>query len=574
MNTRNDRMSMRRLAALFAFILAFALVIPGLTMTAKAEAKNVDVKITSFEIQNVKEEKVDQIFFGDMFRLVMDWDAKHLGMSIHEGDYFDITLPEAMRFPSEVTEMDFDVKDKTSGKVVGSGHVTPGAGSIGGTVRITFNKEVENKYNLHGSMWLGAKFEETKINKGVVNDFSVTVNGKATTASVTPLDHGDITNEDLLKWGKPVEGKPKIVRWGARINGAKKNYKNVVLSDELVGEGDETFVEGSFELWRVEFNTNGTIKQQLEKIDLTGKLDLSPDKKRFTIDLGDINGEQYSLHYQTSYNKAGSSLKNTLKLGSQDQETKQHVYTYRSVTSGGDATGDLASRIKLIKVDADDDTIVLKDAVFEVTKPGDPNFAPLELTTGEDGTVTSEPLEQGTYKVKEKKAPKGYEPSDEEFTLEVTRDGGAVQTITNKRLFFEAPVVKKWQDSNNKAGKRPDSVKVQLFANGKELGQPVVLNEANGWSHKWPGLILQENDADIVYSVKELDVPEGYESVVTGDAQNGFTVTNSFVEKNTEGGKKLAKTGFSGGGLALASLVLGGAGAAILVGRRRKHGQE
>lgn len=76
---------MRRLAALFAFILAFALVIPGLTMTAKAEAKNVDVKITSFEIQNVKEEKVDQIFFGDMFRLVMDWDAKHLGMSIHEG---------------------------------------------------------------------------------------------------------------------------------------------------------------------------------------------------------------------------------------------------------------------------------------------------------------------------------------------------------------------------------------------------------------------------------------------------------------------------------------------------------
>ena len=117
-------------------------------------------------------------------------------------------------------------------------------------------------------------------------------------------------------------------------------------------------------------------------------------------------------------------------------------------------------------------------------------------------------------------------------------------------------------------------MKVQLFANGKELGQPVALNEANGWSHKWPGLILQENDADIVYSVKEVDVPEGYESVVTGDAQNGFTVTNTFVEKNTDGGKTLAKTGFSGSGLVLASLVLGGAGAAILVARRRKHSQD
>ena len=67
MNKRSDHMNMRRLAALFAFILAFALVIPGLTMKAKAEAKNVDVKIASFEIQNVKEEKVDKIFFGDTF---------------------------------------------------------------------------------------------------------------------------------------------------------------------------------------------------------------------------------------------------------------------------------------------------------------------------------------------------------------------------------------------------------------------------------------------------------------------------------------------------------------------------
>ncbi len=56
------------------------------------------------------------------------------------------------------------------------------------------------------------------------------------------------------------------------------------------------------------------------------------------------------------------------------------------------------------------------------------------------------------------------------------------------------------RDSNNKAGKRLIRCEGSALRQWQELGQPVVLNEANGWSHKWPGLILQENDADI-YSV-------------------------------------------------------------------------
>ena len=74
----------------------------------------------------------------------------------------------------------------------------------------------------------------------------------------------------------------------------------------------------------------------------------------------------------------------------------------------------MANKIKLIKVDADDNSIVLKNAVFEVTKPDGSKF---ELTTAADGTVTSPALVAGTYKVKEKTAPAGYELSTEEIYI-------------------------------------------------------------------------------------------------------------------------------------------------------------
>ena len=62
----------------------------------------------------------------------------------------------------------------------------------------------------------------------------------------------------------------------------------------------------------------------------------------------------------------------------------------------------------------------MANAVFEVTRPDGTKF---ELTTGADGTVTSGALASGTYKVKEKTAPIGYELNRDEYTLQVTSSG-------------------------------------------------------------------------------------------------------------------------------------------------------
>ena len=68
-------------------------------------------------------------------------------------------------------------------------------------------------------------------------------------------------------------------------------------------------------------------------------------------------------------------------------------------------------------------------------------------------------MTQGTYKVKEKEAPKGYVLGKEEYTLNVTPAGGAIQKITNKRIKINISGKKTWDDGNNQDGKRPNKIK-------------------------------------------------------------------------------------------------------------------
>ena len=88
-------------------------------------------------------------------------------------------------------------------------------------------------------------------------------------------------------------------------------------------------------------------------------------------------------------------------------------------------------------------------------------------------------------------------------------------------------VTKAWADANDQDGIRPASVKAQLYADGKPLGDPVELSEANGWTHTWTGLFMKEAGKDVVYEVKEVSVPKDYEASVAGDAKAGYTVTNT-----------------------------------------------
>ncbi|MBR3334900.1 MAG: Cna B-type domain-containing protein, partial [Clostridia bacterium] len=116
--------------------------------------------------------------------------------------------------------------------------------------------------------------------------------------------------------------------------------------------------------------------------------------------------------------------------------------------------------------------------------------------------------------------------------------GTAVLTTLTNRHAPDRTVLrvrKAWNDSENKAGKRPDGpIIAQIFADGVAVAE-VELNESNGWSDSWTGPKYTK-DADgkkhtIVYTVVEMDVPDGYVCTITKETkafETEFVITNTF----------------------------------------------
>ena len=132
-------------------------------------------------------------------------------------------------------------------------------------------------------------------------------------------------------------------------------------------------------------------------------------------------------------------------------------------------------------------------------------------------------------------------------------------TITNKYAPKEIDykVTKVWNDANNQDGKRPESVTVQLY---KKVGDadPVAVEgkkltltakdktDANIWVASFTNLPQYEAGKEITYSIKEVDVPAGYEASVTGqvvtNTYNPETVvlsgTKVWKDNNNQDGKR------------------------------------
>ncbi len=126
-----------------------------------------------------------------------------------------------------------------------------------------------------------------------------------------------------------------------------------------------------------------------------------------------------------------------------------------------------------------------------------------------------------------------YTPGD---TTKVNTENGTKTTITNNYTPGETSVTvtKIWDDANNQDGIRPTSVEVQLYADGTAEGAAVVLNKDNNWSHTWQTLPLKADGQGIAYTVDEPEVPAGYTKAITGNASEGYTITNSHDPATTE----------------------------------------
>ena len=70
------------------------------------------------------------------------------------------------------------------------------------------------------------------------------------------------------------------------------------------------------------------------------------------------------------------------------------------------------------------------------------------------------------------------------------------------------------------------------MADGEEVDS-VKLSEKNDWEATFTDLPVYADGEAITYTVEEVEV-EGYEAEITGDAENGFTITNTHEPEESE----------------------------------------
>ena len=180
-----------------------------------------------------------------------------------------------------------------------------------------------------------------------------------------------------------------------------------------------------------------------------------------------------------------------------------------------------------------------------------------EVQAAADGTWTATFEKLAKYK------------AGKEITYTVTEEAVAEYestitdfTITNKYApkAIDYKVTKVWNDANNQDGKRPESVTVQLFKS-VDGSKPVAVEgkkltltakdktDANTWVASFTNLPQYEAGKEITYSIKEVDVPAGYEASVTGQVVTNthtpetvvLSGTKVWKDNNNQDGKRADK---------------------------------
>ena len=213
-----------------------------------------------------------------------------------------------------------------------------------------------------------------------------------------------------------------------------------------------------------------------------------------------------------------------------------------------------AASFHVKKVDKDDTSKGLAGAEFTLS---DATGAVLATQVSDkDGDLAFTTLTEGTYTLKETKAPDNYKLDETEHAVlvtydadqqlyHVTIDGEATGSKASPKMianekdihYIDLEASKVWDDQDNVEGLRPESIEFQLYKNGKAEGKPVALLAGNDWKVTFSALPDKDKDGKaITYTVKEVKVPTHY----TTDSQEAqfvdgkATITNKRTPETTE----------------------------------------
>lgn len=173
--------------------------------------------------------------------------------------------------------------------------------------------------------------------------------------------------------------------------------------------------------------------------------------------------------------------------------------------------------------DGDRDGLRPAAVTVQLLADGTPLGDPVQVTSQNGWTYTWPDLlyahdgREIVYSVQEIAVPTGY-------TVHYSA-GNLLITNTHQPQQTQRSVTKRWSDDGDQAAARPDTITVQLLADGQAVGEPVQLDAQSGWSYTWPQLPQNSGGNPLRYAVQEIDCPAGYTASYSDDT---FTITNTY----------------------------------------------
>lgn len=553
-----------------------------------------DVTISELKITDrndkdlpIKEgEQFPECGYWNNYRIHMKFDTTAYGGTLKKGDYFEVTLSNRLKFFE--SDVDIMTDDNT---IITKAHITPNKAG-GGTMRVTFEKDVSGISTIkcytdvtfaHNSKPKDEDPDNGIHQEGGIYEIIVKV-GKNSMRSlqIKVKPRPSFENEYFTKYPLKVDDNPYEVKWTIRLNvKGEKNYNNLVIKDKLYVAGQNiNYVKDSFKLQEVKYDKYANKKllgTPLSESDLIREGCLSflneegnpTFKFEYGKKFGNMNGRQYEITYKSTY-IPGFTLKNEATFNSDEQKSTGEPGDPNTVKSsftneqaGGSAEGDLKGQIKIVKVDAFDKT-ELEGAIFTIKKSSSGPVIDTK-TTNVNGEAIFDKLEPGEYEIEETNAPEHYKIEIPTCTVKIKAGEFTQRNIPNKPETRDITVEKKWDDNNNE-NKRPASITIVLYENGKPIqNQEVKLDDK---THKWIYTFKNlrkyakgKNGEEINYTVKEEDAKgnpietngkiqlagEWYTVTYDGSMETGFVITNKKTS-NTGGGGSGGGGGQSGGG--------------------------
>lgn len=120
-------------------------------------------------------------------------------------------------------------------------------------------------------------------------------------------------------------------------------------------------------------------------------------------------------------------------------------------------------------------------------------------------------------------AVEGYTPTVTDPIKETDNNITIVIRNTHELETTDIIIKKVWDDLGNE-NSRPDSITVNIYANG-ELFETVEITAENNWTYTLDGLQKYLNGEEIIYTIEEVEL----EDYVT--SYDGYTITNSYKSK-------------------------------------------